>query len=61
MVYIDIQNLYNFKFKGQDYIVREKNPDGTYETINNGKDYVLKSVANTSGTVLPTLGIMVKL
>jgi len=60
MVYLDIQNLYNFKVAGQDYIIREKNPDGSYMTVNNGKDYVLKSVPNESGTVLPTIGIMVK-
>ncbi len=60
MVYLDIQNLYNFKVAGQDYIVREKNPDGSYKTINDGKDYVLKSISNESGTVLPTVGIMVK-
>ena len=29
-------------------------------TTNNGQDYVLQSVANESGTVLPTIGIMVK-
>ncbi len=61
MVYVDIQNLYNFQFKGQDYIIREKNPDGSYMTIDNGTKYVLKSVPNASGTVLPTIGIMVKI
>ena len=60
MVYLDIQNAYNFKNKGQDYIVREKNEDGSYKTINNGTEYVLKSIPNESGTVLPTLGIMIK-
>ena len=60
MVYLDIQNLYNFKVAGQDYIIREKNPDGSFMTVNDGKDYVLKAVPNESGTVLPTIGIMVK-
>ncbi|NPD45323.1 MULTISPECIES: TonB-dependent receptor [unclassified Lentimicrobium] len=60
MVYLDIQNVYNFKVAGQDYVIREKNPDGSYMTTNNGQDYVLQSVANESGTVLPTVGIMVK-
>ena len=60
MFYIDIQNLYNFKNKNQDYIVREKNIDGTFQTTNSGQDYVLKSIPNQSGTVLPTLGIIVK-
>ncbi|MBN1251148.1 MAG: TonB-dependent receptor [Bacteroidales bacterium] len=60
MLYIDIQNAYNFKNTGQDYIVREKNADGTYQTTNNNTEYVLKAVENKSGTVLPTIGIMVK-
>jgi len=60
MLYLDIQNVYNYQFKGQDYIIREKNPDGSYKTTNNGTEYVLQSVPNESGTVLPTIGIMVK-
>ena len=60
MLYLDIQNILNFKNKGQDYIIREKNPDGSYKTVNDGKEYVLKSVPNDSGTILPTVGIMVK-
>lgn len=60
MLYFDIQNAYNFKNQAQDYVIREKNADGTYQTINNGTQYVLTPVENISGTVLPTLGIMVK-
>lgn len=60
MLYFDIQNAYNFKNQGQDYVIREKNPDGTYKTINNDTQYVLTTVENVSGTVLPTLGIMIK-
>jgi hypothetical protein len=60
MLYVDIQNLLNYQVEGQDYIVREQNEDGSYKTINNGEDYVLQTIPNTSGTVLPTIGIMVK-
>ncbi|MBE9468954.1 MAG: TonB-dependent receptor [Bacteroidetes bacterium] len=60
MLYIDIQNAYNFQNKSQDYIIREKNPDGTYQTTNNGTQYVLKRVASESGTVLPSVGVMIK-
>lgn len=60
MLYLDIQNAYNFKNNGQDYIIRDKNADGSYKTVNNGTEYVLKSVANKSGTILPTIGIMLK-
>jgi hypothetical protein len=61
MLYVDIQNLYNFKNQGQDYIIRAQNPDGSYQTTNNGQDYVLESIPNESGTVLPTLGIIIKI
>ncbi len=60
MLYLDIQNAYNFKNKGQDYIIRKKNPDGSFMITDEGK-YVLESVPNLSGTLLPTIGIMVKL
>jgi hypothetical protein len=61
MVYVDIQNAYNFQNKGQDFIVREKNEDGSYKTIESGSKYVLNTIENYSGTVLPTLGLMIKL
>jgi len=61
MVYIDIQNAYNFKNTGQDFIIREKNEDGTYMTTDNGSRYVLTPIENVSGTLLPSVGIMIKL
>ena len=61
MVYVDIQNVYNFKNTGQNYIIREKNPDENYMTVENDTKYVLNSVENISGTVLPSVGIMIKL
>ena len=60
MIYLDMQNAYNYKNTGQDFITREKNNDGTYKTINEGSQYVLQSSPNKTGTILPTLGIMVK-
>ena len=60
MLYLDIQNLLNYQVEGQDYIVREQNEDGSYKTVNNGEDYVLSIIPNSSGTILPTIGIMIK-
>ncbi|MBZ0243537.1 MAG: hypothetical protein K8F24_10015, partial [Bacteroidales bacterium] len=60
MVYVDIQNLYNFKAELQDNIVREKDGDGNIITVDNNTKYLLRGIENTSGTVLPTLGIMVE-
>ncbi|MFC2096728.1 TonB-dependent receptor domain-containing protein [Bacteroidota bacterium] len=60
MLYLDIQNAYNFKNSGQDFIIRDKNTDGSFLKANNDTEYILKSISNMSGTVLPTVGIMVK-
>ncbi|MDA3942337.1 MAG: TonB-dependent receptor [Bacteroidetes bacterium] len=60
MLYVDIQNLYNFKAKLQDNIVREKDANGNIITTDDNTRYVLRGIPNTSGTVLPTIGIMVE-
>lgn len=60
MVYVDIQNAYNYKNESQDYIVREKDIDGSYLTTADGSSYLLESIPSISGTVVPTLGVMVK-
>jgi hypothetical protein len=60
MLYLDIQNAYNFKNKTQDFIVREQNEDGSFKYTDNGLNYILTRVPNESGTALPTVGIMVK-
>ena len=57
-LYFDIQNAYNFQAEGLDIIVREKDANGNVITIDNNSKYQLRSVQNTSGTVLPTLGII---
>lgn len=61
LLYIDIQNVYNFKYKGQDYVIRQKNDDGTYLTNPEGTKYILKNIPNESGTILPTIGVLVKI
>jgi outer membrane receptor for ferrienterochelin and colicin len=61
MLYIDIQNLYNFQVKSQDFIIREKDNNGNFITNPNGTRYDLRRIANSSGTVLPTIGIMVEI
>ena len=58
--YVDIQNLYNFQAEQQDIIVREEDENGNFITTDNGTKYVLTRVKNTSGTVLPTIGIILE-
>lgn len=60
MFYLDIQNAYNFQSEGQDYVIREKNEDGSFKLVDDGSKYVLNRISNASGTVLPSIGIMVE-
>lgn len=58
--YLDIQNLYNFQSQSQDILVREEDANGNFLTTDNGTRYVIRNVKNTSGTVLPTIGIQLE-
>lgn len=61
-VYLDIQNLYNFKSEGSPYLVQERDANGN--PVIDPEDptrYKLKYLKNESGTVLPSLGIIVEL
>lgn len=60
MLYVDVQNAYNFKSDSQPYVIRQKNEDGTFATTDDGTRYILEEIPSVSGTVLPTVGIMVK-
>jgi hypothetical protein len=60
MLYLDIQNLYNFKAVQQDYVIRQKDESGNYQLTDGGTRYALKRIPSSSGTVLPTIGIMVE-
>ena len=59
--YLDIQNLLNFKAPVQDFLVREEDGNGNYLTTENNTRYVLRSVPNSEGTILPTIGIQIEL
>ncbi len=58
--YIDIQNFYNYQSQSQDLVLREQDAAGNYMTADNGTRFVLRTVKNTSGTVLPTIGVQVE-
>ncbi len=62
-LYLDIQNLYNFKAELPDILIRETDAAGNPIIINptapvEEQRYLLKSIENEAGTVLPTIGIM---
>lgn len=59
--YVDIQNLYNFKADQPDNLILSRDAAGAPLTDPENPDhYVLKRVSDPSGTVLPTLGIIVQ-
>ncbi len=60
MLYVDIQNVYNFKGEQQPYLLRQKDDMGNYLLTDNDQRYVLNSIQSTAGTVLPTIGIMLE-
>lgn len=62
-LYLDIQNLYNFKAELPDNVIRETDQNGNPIIVNPEaplleQRYQLKSINNDAGTVLPTLGII---
>lgn len=61
MLYVDIQNLYNFKADQPPIIIRDSDPAGNPLTDTVDPDrYVLKNITGASGTVLPTIGVIIE-
>lgn len=61
-VYLDIQNLYNYQTTFQDNIDVVKDASGNpIEDPNNAGFYIPKFIQNTSGQVLPTIGLIIEL
>lgn len=58
--YIDIQNFYNFQAQQNNIIVRAEDANGNFLLQDNGTRYVLNEIKSTSGTVLPTIGIIIE-
>ena len=60
MVYLDIQNILNFKAQNQDILVNTQ-PDGSvvkYVDSQGVERYILRTIPNSTGTILPAVGIM---
>jgi len=59
--YIDIQNIYNYQTELQPYLNVKKDAQGVPLTDpNNPAAYQTYYIRNTSGTLLPSLGIMIE-
>lgn len=60
-LYVDIQNLYNFQQEGAPNLTPVTDLNGNFEIAEGDPSrYRIKEVMNTSGTVLPTIGIIVE-
>ena len=59
-VYLDVQNVYNFQSTGQTYIDVDKDEQGVLLTDpTNPNLYQITEYNNNSGTVLPSIGLMI--
>jgi hypothetical protein len=59
--YIDVQNVYNFQFKGQPFLDVERDSSGNLVTDpNDPKKYKLTEIENMNGTLLPSIGLMIE-
>ena len=64
-LYFDVQNLYNFKTEGTEFLVQETNDNGK-PIIDNADDplpvqrYSMIKETTEVGTILPTVGIIIK-
>lgn len=58
-IYLDIQNIYNYKTRSAPFlsVVRDANGDPVPDSNNPGQ-YEYEIIENTSGTILPTIGII---
>ena len=62
MLYIDIQNAYNFKGNSRALLVRVEDSNGSPVTDpSDPNKYLLKTVKSSLGTVIPTFGIMIEI
>lgn len=59
--YLDIQNIYGYKTKTKPYldVVRDQNGN-PIEDPNQPDSYLTKEIENTTGTILPSIGLMIE-
>lgn len=65
LFYLDIQNLYNYQAEQQDIVLLERDQSGNPIIINpedpaEQQKYKLKTIDSETGTVLPTIGVIVE-
>ncbi|MBT8196148.1 MAG: TonB-dependent receptor, partial [Bacteroidia bacterium] len=59
--YLDLENIYNFELTGQPYFTVLMDADGNpIEDPNNTDAYLNSTIENTTGTIIPSIGIMLE-
>lgn len=60
-VYLDVENAYNFQFEDRSFldVVRDENGEALVDP-DNPEAYLLEEVSNSSGTVLPSIGLLIE-
>ena len=60
-LYLDVQNVYNTKVKTQPYIdVLRDELDNPIQNPVNPQYYLIDEIENSSGTILPSIGVMLE-
>ena len=64
-LYVDIQNVYNYKTTSNTFLVQELDANGDPIIVNPGdpaelQRYSMKELQSTGGTVLPTIGVIIE-
>ena len=60
ILYADIQNIYNHKTKSPDLLVPEEDANGSYRVDpDRPGHYLMRYIKNDTGTLLPSVGIIV--
>ncbi len=58
-LYLDIQNFFNYKYEGPNTLIaRQDNAGNLVKDPNNSNVYLKDYLPNSSGTVLPTIGVI---
>jgi len=64
-LYADVQNVYNFKTKGEPIYTNLKNPPVDSNDTNtvpaDASKYILRTIENSNGMILPTIGLIIKI
>ncbi|HDR68314.1 MAG TPA: TonB-dependent receptor [Bacteroidaceae bacterium] len=64
-LYVDVQNVYNYKTTSTSFLVQERDAEGNPVIINpeapaDQQQYLMRTVTSAGGTILPTVGIIIE-